>query len=78
MANIAASHDPSLPFPFPVLEAESTPGIWKTVEVTVGAPAGKTKTILVDLEGKLVATRNERFASQPRWGWIAFANRDPR
>ncbi len=53
MANIAASHDPSLPFPFPALEAEIATGIWKPVSVTVGAPAGKTKTILVDLEGKL-------------------------
>jgi hypothetical protein len=55
MANIAASHDPALPFPFPMLEAEVAPGIWKTVDVTVGAPAGKTKTIIVDLEGKLDA-----------------------
>ncbi len=55
MANIAASLDPSLPFPFPALEAEVAPGTWKAVDVTVGAPAGKTKTILVDLEGKLEA-----------------------
>ncbi len=55
MANIAASHDASLPFPFPVLEAEVTPGEWQRVDVTVGAPAGKTKTIVVDLEGKLPA-----------------------
>jgi hypothetical protein len=53
MANVAASHDPSLPFPFPTLEAEVAPGTWKAVDVTVGAPAGKTKTILVDLDGKL-------------------------
>jgi Flp pilus assembly protein TadD len=53
MANIAASQDPSLPFPFPTLEAEVGPGSWKAVDVTIGAPAGKTKTIVVDLEGKL-------------------------
>jgi Flp pilus assembly protein TadD len=53
MANIAASQDPSLPFPFPSLEAELATGTWQPVEVTVGAPAGKTKTILVPLEGKL-------------------------
>lgn len=53
MANIAASHDPSLPFPFPSLEMEVAPGVWRPVNVTVGTPAGKTKTILVDLEGKL-------------------------
>jgi len=55
MANIAASQDPSLPFPFPSLEAEVAPGTWRALDVTVGAPAGKTKTILVDLEGKLEA-----------------------
>jgi len=53
MANIAASHDPALPFPFPALDAEVAPGLWTPVPVTVGAPAGKTKTILVDLEGRL-------------------------
>lgn len=52
MANIAASHDPALPFPFPTLEAEVA-GKWQPVDVVVGAPAGKTKTIVVDLAGKL-------------------------
>jgi hypothetical protein len=52
MANIAASHLPDLPFPFPVLELERD-GKWEKVNVTAGAPAGKTKTIVVDLEGKL-------------------------
>lgn len=54
MANIASSHLPDLPFPFPVLEAE-VDGKWQAVNVTAGAPAGKTKTIIVDLEGKLPA-----------------------
>ena len=52
MANINASQDSSLPFPFPVLEAEVN-GSWKPVNVVVGAPAGKTKSIVVDLAGKL-------------------------
>ena len=51
-ANINASHDPSLPFPFPTLEAEVN-GTWQKLDITVGAPAGKTKTIIVDLAGKL-------------------------
>jgi len=55
MANIAASLDANLPFPFPTLEAELPDGSWKKVEVDVGAPCGKTKTILVDLESKLPA-----------------------
>lgn len=53
MANIAASHDPALPFPFPRLEVETSPEVWQAVPVEVGAPAGKTKTILVDLAGRL-------------------------
>ena len=53
MANVAASLDDSLPFPFPELEAELPDGSWKPVQIDVGAPAGKTKTILVDLENKL-------------------------
>lgn len=53
MANVAASHNPDLPFPFPKLEAQTATGEWKVLDVIVGAPAGKTKTILVDLGGKL-------------------------
>lgn len=53
MANMGASFDPALPFPFPVLEVEDAAGVWRKVEVQVGAPAGKTKTMLVDLKGKL-------------------------
>jgi hypothetical protein len=55
MANIAGSIDPTLPFPFPVLDAELPDGTWQKVDVDVGTPAGKTKTILVDLENKLPA-----------------------
>ncbi len=53
MANIGASLDPSLPFPFPTLEAELPDGSWIPISVDVGTPVGKTKTILVDLENKL-------------------------
>jgi Flp pilus assembly protein TadD len=53
MANVSGSHEASLPFPFPTLAVETAGGEWKTVDVVVGAPAGKTKTILVDLRGKL-------------------------
>ena len=52
MANISASHRPELPFPFPVLEARTADG-WQKVDVAAGAPVGKTKTIVVDLENKL-------------------------
>ena len=53
MANISASHRSQLPFPFPVLEAQTSDGKWQKVDVRVGAPVGKTKTIVVDLENKL-------------------------
>src|SRR5581483_3974300 len=53
MANVAASLDPTLPFPFPTLEAELADGSWMKVPADVGAPCGKTKTILVDLDHKL-------------------------
>ncbi len=55
MANVGASHHPDLPFPFPTLEVETAEGVWQRVEVVVGAPCGKTKTMLVDLAGRLPA-----------------------
>jgi Tfp pilus assembly protein PilF len=70
MANIAASHDRSLPFPFPGLEAELASGTWQPLDVTAGAPAGKTKTILVDLDGKLPAgTRRLRWTAAFEIHW---------
>jgi tetratricopeptide (TPR) repeat protein len=54
MANIAASSHRDFPFPFPTLEAEVN-GAWRKVDVEVGAPSGRAKTILVDLDGKLPA-----------------------
>ncbi|HXJ60949.1 MAG TPA: FG-GAP-like repeat-containing protein [Verrucomicrobiae bacterium] len=80
MANVGAAHTPDLPFPFPVLEAEIATNQWKPVPVTVGAPAGKTKTILVDLAGKLPeGTRRLRLSSafEVHWDRIAlFERRD--
>jgi len=80
MANIAASLESSLPFPFPTLEAEVSPGIWTAVDVTVGAPAGKTKTIVVDLDGKLAAgTSRLRLtgAFEIHWDRIALMEKKP-
>jgi hypothetical protein len=65
MANIAASLDPTLPFPFPVLEAELADGTWRKVDAEVGTPAGKTKTILVDLENKLPPVRSGSGSPRP-------------
>jgi len=80
MANVAASHQSDLPFPFPTLEAETADGKWQPVDVVVGAPAGKTKTIVVDLAGKLPpVTRRLRLgaAFEIHWDRIAlFEKRD--
>ena len=79
MANVAASHNPDLPFPFPTLEVEFDQGAWKTVDVVVGAPAGKTKTILVDLSGKLPPQSHRlrlTTAFEIHWDRIALFERD--
>lgn len=74
MANVAASHDPTLPFPFPILEAETGEGIWQKLDVVAGAPAGKTKSMMIDLTGKLPAgTKRLRLgtAFEIHWDRIA-------
>ena len=74
MANVAAALDATLPFPFPTLEAESPDGSWRRVPVEVGAPAGKTKTILVDLENKLpLGTRRLRLTTAFEIYWDSAA-----
>ncbi len=85
MANVAGSQDPDLPFPFPTLEAEVAEGgavvgagRWLPVDVVVGTPAGKTKTIVVDLAGKLPAgTRRLRLSAafELHWDRIALFER---
>ena len=79
MANIAAADNPDLPFPFPMLEVQ-TPDGWKPVDVTVGAPAGKTKTIGVDLTGKLpIGSRKLRLSTafEIHWDRIALFEKSP-
>jgi tetratricopeptide (TPR) repeat protein len=78
MANIAAAIDPTLPFPFPKLEVEQPDGTWKAVAVEVGVPAGKTKTIIVDLENRLPAgARRLRLSAafELYWDWAALCER---
>ncbi len=77
MANIAASREPDLPFPFPSLHADIN-GAWQPVDVTVGAPCGKTKTILVDLQHRLPhGTRRLRLTTsfEIHWDRIALATK---
>lgn len=74
MANMAASHRTDLPFPFPVLEVWQAEGEWASVDVTVGAPAGHTKTILVDLQNKIPAgSRRFRLSSAFEIHWDRMA-----
>jgi hypothetical protein len=80
MANVAASHDPSLPFPFPSLEVETEEGKWAPVDVIAGAPAGKTKSIIIDLAGKLPpGARRLRLSTafEIHWDRIALGERAP-
>lgn len=61
----------------PTLEVETAAG-WKPVDVIVGMPAGKTKTILVDLKGKLPPdARRLRLINtfEIRWDRIALGKR---
>jgi hypothetical protein len=78
MANVSASLDPDLPFPFPTLEVELEHGGWRPVDVVVGAPAGKTKTIVVDLSGRLPSGSRRLRLSQAfeiHWDRIALFER---
>jgi tetratricopeptide (TPR) repeat protein len=73
MANMSASRDPDIPFPFPTLEVEINQS-WHPVEVTVGAPCGKTKSIVVPLDGHLPAGSGRLRLSQAfeiHWDRIA-------
>ncbi|MCP4202199.1 MAG: tetratricopeptide repeat protein [bacterium] len=77
--NIALSQgSPAKVIP-PRLEAETASG-WRSLDVIVGMPAGKTKTILVDLEGKLPpGSRRLRLATsfEIRWDRIALGEHLP-
>jgi tetratricopeptide (TPR) repeat protein len=76
--NIAASQKTTLPVIPPKLEVETAGGRWQPVEAVVGMPAGKTKTILCDLTGKLPpgATRLRLMTTfELRWDRIALLER---
>lgn len=72
--NIALSQNRSLSIIPPCLEAVTDDGRIVPVDVVIGMPAGKTKTILVELEGKLPPdTRRLRLNTtfDIRWDRIA-------
>lgn len=86
--NIAASQGPlgggrggaqgaTAPVP-PRLEVETAPGSFEPLDVVVGMPAGKSKTILVDLAGRVPGgTRRLRLVTsfEIRWDRIALGER---
>lgn len=77
-SNIAAAQNPTLGNPFPRLEAMTGDGTWQPVDVVVGAPSGKTKTILVDLTNKLPADTKQlrlTWGLEVFWDRIALAER---
>lgn len=76
--NIAMSQNSSLTIIPPTLEAETADGAWRPIDLTVGMPAGKTKTILCDLADKLPAgARRLRLTTtfEIRWDRIALFER---
>jgi hypothetical protein len=79
-ANIASSQNASLPVIPPKLEVETASGAWVPVDVVVGMPAGKTKTILCDLTEKLPnGAKRLRLTTtfELRWDRIALFDRVP-
>ncbi|MCH7886271.1 MAG: VCBS repeat-containing protein, partial [Planctomycetes bacterium] len=76
--NIALSQSSTLRIIPPALEAQSSTGKWSPVEGIVGMPAGKTKTILMDLNGRLPqGVRRLRLTTtfEIRWDRIALFER---
>lgn len=76
--NIASSQNASLAVIPPKLEAETANGKWRAVDIVVGMPAGKFKTILCDLNGRLPpGARRLRLATtfELRWDRIALFER---
>ena len=76
--NIALSQGSTLKIIQPALEAQTPTGRWLPVEGVVGMPAGKTKTILMDLTGRLEkGTRRLRLTTtfEIRWDRIALFER---
>lgn len=72
-ASIAASQSKTVRFMPPVIEVPLADGSWKVAEGDPGFPAGKGKSVLVDLTGKLGADGRIRIRSTQRIHWDAFS-----
>ena len=53
--NVALSQNPSINPVFPYLQVRDESGKWQTVIDPIGIPAGKNKTICIDLTGKFLS-----------------------
>ncbi|MBX3395287.1 MAG: VCBS repeat-containing protein [Phycisphaerae bacterium] len=50
--NVAVSQNPTIPVRPPVFSVQDSQGNWQTLDITVGFPSGKNKTLVYDLTGK--------------------------
>lgn len=70
--NIALSQNPDLAPNFPSVAAKDNDGKWKTVIPMIGIPAGKNKTITIDLTGKFLSEdRHVRIETDMQIYWDA-------
>ena len=68
--NIALSQNPSINPIFPYLQVRDKGGEWQTVIDPIGIPAGKNKTICIDLTGKFLSEdRRVKIATNMQIYW---------
>lgn len=68
--NVSLSQNPSINPVFPYLQVRDAAGKWQTVINPIGIPAGKNKTICIDLTGKfLSADRQVKIATDMQIYW---------
>ena len=68
--NIALSQNPSINPTFPYLQVRDKGGEWQTVIDPIGIPAGKNKTICIDLTGKFLSEdRRVKIATNMQIYW---------
>ena len=68
--NVSLSQNPSINQRFPYAQVRDGQGKWQTVIDMVGLPAGKNKTIVVDLTGKFLSTdRQVKIATDMQIYW---------
>ncbi len=71
--NVATAQNPDSQNPWPALDAWAG-GAWQSVSVEVGTPSGKTKSIIVDLAGRLpVGTTRLRLTTGYELYWDRIA-----